>query len=66
MAIQLADAALIYPGTVHQSMAPPVTGRDIDPMADDDRLTVARGIGTAVLISAPLWALVAFTVYSLL
>ncbi len=34
--------------------------------ADDERLSPSRGIVTAVLLSAPFWALVGFTVYLLM
>ena len=66
MATQLADAALIDPRTIQQPAGRSVTGYDSEAMPDDGRLTAARGIVTAVLISTPFWALIAFTVYLLL
>jgi hypothetical protein len=66
MAEQFADAALIDTGMVHAAIDPPFAGVSSDPRLDDDRMTVARGVVTAVLIAAPFWAVIAFTVYLLM
>ena len=71
MAPQLADAAVMDSETMQEAMGrptpsfDPIPAFDNDPMPDDDRLTVARGIVTAMVIASPFWALIAFTVYML-
>jgi hypothetical protein len=64
MTAQLADAELIERRIDHE-----VTGDSLadyggdDAVEDDRRVSPARGIAAAVMISAPFWALVGFTIY---
>nr|WP_294529293.1 hypothetical protein [uncultured Rhodopila sp.] len=66
MSIHVAEAELL----VHEpaKAAPPtLLPFDDDVEADDsDRLAVARGVAAAVIISAPFWVLMGFTLYMLL
>jgi hypothetical protein len=65
MATFLAEAELADPRRAHDpTVCPPITF-DSDTIGDPGR-SVGRGIITAVLISTPLWALIAFTIYLLL
>ena len=65
MATQLADAAVLAQESAQGPEGHRGTRFDSHQMPDDDRLNVARGIVTAVLMAAPFWALVAFTVFML-
>jgi hypothetical protein len=65
MDTQFANAAVMHSDTMHAGVTRPVPGFDVDPMPDDNRLTAVRGIVTAVVVAAPFWALVAFTIYML-
>lgn len=64
MATQLADRELVDTRT--QPAAPASSAAMFDSIEDDGRLTAARGIATGVVISLPLWVLIAFTIYMLL
>ena len=65
MATQLVDAAVLGPDSVQGPVGRPGSSFDSHQMLDDDRLNVARGIVTAVLIAAPFWTLIAFAVFLL-
>jgi hypothetical protein len=64
MTAQSADAELIERRIDHE-----VAGRSLadygadDAVEDDRRISAARGIAVAVMISVPFWALVGFTIY---
>lgn len=64
MSSQLADAMLIDPLTAREAVQHPAAS--LGNVEDGQEIRVARGIMTAMLISAPFWALVGFTVYLVL
>jgi len=63
MDTQLADVA---PVDSRAAAVPAYAGYETDPLPDDEGMTVARGIVSAVLIATPFWALLAFTAYMLI
>jgi hypothetical protein len=65
MAAQLADAELIDRRIIHEMVGDAPVAYGSDTVEDNDRTTAVRGIATAVLISTPFWALIAFTIYLL-
>ena len=64
MATRLAEAD--HPRMVHEAGGHALVTPDSDAADDDERPTAARGIVAAVLLSAPFWALFAFTIWLLL
>jgi hypothetical protein len=62
MGTYLAEAELVDPRLVHRPEAPPST--EYDGTAETEGSPV-RGILIALWISAPFWALIAFTIYLL-
>jgi hypothetical protein len=66
MAIQLADVELDGPRAVQEVPARPLAAFDSTTVDDNEGVMGGRGIVAAVLISAPFWALLAFTLYLVL
>ena len=66
MAIQMADSALLDHQMVHDAVDHVPVTYITDPIEDHDRTSAVRGIMTAMVISAPFWALIGFTIYLLL
>jgi hypothetical protein len=71
MEMQLSDADLIETAMVQDVVVCPLATYEDkatckDKSEHDSGRSTARGIMTAVVIAAPFWALVAFTIYMLL
>jgi hypothetical protein len=66
MSTHIAEAELFEPGADSRPPAAAQPFYDDPEMDDGDRLAVARGVATGVIISTPFWILVGFTVYMLL
>ena len=66
MAIQMADSALLDRRINREASDHAPVSYVSDPTEHDDQTTAGRGIVTAVVISTPFWALIAFTIYLLL
>ena len=58
----MSDSDLIDNRMVHETVVRPLIPDDNEVAADSGRST-ARGIMTAVVISASFWALIAFAIY---
>ncbi len=64
MAIQLADVELLDPRLRQEALLRPGdNGREVG--EDSGRLAPSRGIMIAVLLSAPIWAVIGITIYFL-
>lgn len=66
MGVQMSDAELDDLPIASEALEFPLSAYDGRDMANDDRLSAARGIMIAALLSLPFWALIAFAVYLVL
>jgi hypothetical protein len=65
MSIQLTEAEYLVPAKVRAAPPPAQPLYEIIETEEHERLKAARGITTAIIISAPFWLLAGFTAYML-